>query len=331
MVFEGKFPLDRIKPRERRTRVRTDETKRALSEMIQRFGWVQPLTLDAQYRIIDGQYRYELAKSWKLKTVPVVISNGVSASRGTTDLFHMLANRIVEWDKWHYSETDAILKALDGGLKEDNRLGVVALSEAGPLRDLARVVGWFVAVVPPSLTGSTATLNNLATLLEKNLGSKYQFDAAQLLYIEALRREILDTRVEMISEGDPTGEMADKLRQHLEDESMATATGEALAKAMKSERTTDPETGMTTFSIDPELKFLIRKKDEALAEKRAHQAGRAAAERLKRVPRFSFIALASTLGDYSEEDAGVFYDKATDDELSAEMTRVLDAKRAEPT
>lgn len=47
--------------------------------------------------------------------LPVVISNGVSKPSGTTDLFHMLSNRIVAWDKWNYPATDAVLKALGGG------------------------------------------------------------------------------------------------------------------------------------------------------------------------------------------------------------------------
>lgn len=85
MLFEPDFPLDQIIPRERRTRLRTTETEKVLSQSIERFGWVQPLTIDARYWIVDGQYRFELAKKWKLATVPVVITNGVTQRDGTTE------------------------------------------------------------------------------------------------------------------------------------------------------------------------------------------------------------------------------------------------------
>ncbi|MCS6563055.1 hypothetical protein [Curtobacterium poinsettiae] len=188
---------------------------------------MQPLTIDARYWIVDGQYRFELAKKWKLATVPVVIINGVTQRDGTTDLFHMLGNRIIEWDKWDYPATADILRKLDGGLSVDHSLGVPAVDESGPLRDLARIVGWFVEVVPMTLTAYSATLDTLTDLLVKDLGSKYHYDPAQLLYIEALRKQILNTRIEMVTEGHPDadGKFKEKIRKHLADEESAMATG----------------------------------------------------------------------------------------------------------
>lgn len=224
MHFQQDFPLAQMIPREHRTRLRTDETERVLSESIERFGWILPLTLDAQYRIVDGQYRYELARKWKLESVPVVISNGVSKRSGTTDLFHMLAGRIIEWD---YPATATILRGLDGGLGIDHSLGVPAVDESGSLRELARIIGWFVEVIPTTLTASSATMETLTDLPVKNLGQKYHYDPAQLLYIEALRAQILDTRIDMVTEGHPDadGKFKEKLRKHLADEDSAVATG----------------------------------------------------------------------------------------------------------
>lgn len=323
MLFEREFPLSKIIPRERYTRLRTNETERTLSESIRRFGWVQPLTLDAEYRIVDGQYRYELAKKWKLATVPVVISNGVSAKDGTTDLFHLLANRIIEWDKWNYPETDSILRGLDGGMKTDNRLGVPAVDESGPLRELARIVGWFVEVIPTTLTASSATMDTLTDLIVKDLGSKYHYDPAQLLYIEALRKEIVDARIEMVTEGHPDEDLARKLRKHLDDEETATAAGKAIAEAVGLELRTDEQSGESHFSIEPEVRYLIQKKRDAVEAKREAQAGSERTQ-LSRVPRFSFVVLASQYSSYSREEAEAFYDSVDDQTLAAEMSRIVD-------
>jgi len=325
MHFQQDFPLTQIIPREHRTRLRTKETERVLSESIQRFGWIQPLTLDAQYRIVDGQYRYELAKKWKLTSVPVVISNGVSKRSGTTDLFHMLAGRIIEWDKWDYPATAAILKSLDGGMRVDHSLGVPAVDESGSLRELARIVGWFVEVIPTTLTASSATMETLTDLLVKNLGQKYQYDPAQLLYIEALRKQILDTRVDMVTEGHPDadGEFKEKLRKHLADEDSAMATGKAVAAATGMQLQTDEETGLARFNIDSEVNYLIRKQRESIEDMRAAQTGEAP-ERPTRIPRFSFVEFATRASSYSREDAEAFHDSQDDEAVAAEMSRIMD-------
>ncbi|MFJ3385219.1 MULTISPECIES: ParB N-terminal domain-containing protein [unclassified Curtobacterium] len=325
MHFQQDFPLSQIIPREHRTRLRTNETERVLSESIQRFGWVQPLTLDAQYRIVDGQYRYELAKKWKLESVPVIISNGVSKRSGTTDLFHMLAGRIIEWDKWDYPATATILKSLDGGLGVDHSLGVPAVDESGSLRELARIVGWFVEVIPTTLTASSATMETLTDLLVKNLGQKYHYDPAQLLYIEALREQILDTRIEMVTEGHPDadGKFKEKLRKHLTDEESAVATGKALAAATGMELQTDDETGLSQFSIDAEVNYLVRKQRENIEDIRAAQSGETPA-RPTRVPRFSFVAFATQASSYTREEAEAFYDSSDDAAIATEMSRLMD-------
>lgn len=328
MLFEPAFPVASIVPREPRTRNRTAQTERALTQMIERFGWVQPLTLDADYRIIDGQYRLELAKKWKLETVPVVISNGVSARNGTTDLFHMLAGRILEWDKWNHPATDEILKSLDGGLTTEDSLGFDAPSEAGELRDLARILGWFVEIIPTTLTASSSTLDTLATLLQKQLGSKYQYDAAQLLYVEALRKEILDTRLEMIEEGDTSGGIVSKLKRHLEDEETATRAGKVLADLVGFEQVVDEATGKVSFTVEPEVNYILSKRDEEIDRIRAMQDGAEEAQAPPKYPFSAFWVLVRGYGDWDEQQATEFYEASSQDEIIEEIQRLLD--QAEP-
>lgn len=334
LKFVAEFPLEDIVPRERNTRFRGKETERVLSQMIQRFGWTQPLTLDAEHRIVDGQYRYELAKKWKLATVPVVISDGVSAEAGTTDLFHMLSGRIAEWDKWNYPATDAVLKSLDGGLTTEKILGFETTSEAGPLRDLAREIGWFIEVIPKTLSGTTVTLETLATLLKKQLAGKYHYDPAQLLYIEALREQLEGVRREMVESGETAGGVKPKLEQHIGEEARKLAAGEAIAEANGYELDIDEENGTAVFTADAEIAYVVNKVTEAEEAARVQiNSARDMESRFremadgKKVGLTQFKILASYFSDMTPEEAGDFFNGKAAEEFNAFVDTILEENR----
>jgi len=334
LKFVADFPVEDIIPRELETRFRGKETEKVLSEAIQKFGWVQPITLDAEHRIVDGQYRYELAKKWKLETVPVTISDGVSAAEGTTDLFHMLSGRIIEWDKWNFPATNSVLKELDGGLGTEKILGFETTSERGPLRDLAREIGWFVEIIPKSLSGSTVTLETLAVLLKKQLAGKYHYDPAQLLYIEALREQLEATRREMVANGETAGGVQPKLEQHLNEEERKLVEGEAIAEANGYEME-DSEDGKTkTFTADAELTYVVNK--VAKAEEAAKVQVKSAADMAtrfrpmaddKKLGLGQFRILASYFTDLTDEEAKNFFNSTSPEKYNAFVDSVLAENR----
>ena len=334
LEFIAEFPVEDIIPREVNTRFHTKETEGVLAQMIQKFGWVQPLTLDAEHRIVDGQYRLELAKKWKLKTVPVLISGGVSADAGTTDIFHMLSDRIIEWDKWNFPGTDAVLKSVDGGLATEEILGFETTSEAGELRDLARGIGWFVEVIPKTLSGSTVTLETLAGLLKKSLAGKYHYDPAQLLYIEALREQLEATRREMVANGETAGGVKPKLEQHLNEEARKLAEGEAIAEA-NNYAMEDSEDGKTkVFTADAELAYVVNKVAEAEEAARVQiRSARDMESRFrpmaddKKLGLGQFRILASYFTDLTDEEAKDFFNSTATEKYNAFVDSVLEENR----
>ena len=334
LEFVAEFPVEDILPREKNTRFRGKETEKVLTSMIQRFGWTQPLTLDAEHRIVDGQYRLELAKKWKLKTVPVVITDGVSAEAGTTDLFHMLAGRILEWDKWNFPATDAVLKSLDGGIGTEKVLDFETISEAGELRALAKEIGWFIEVIPKSLSGSTVTLETLAGLLKKSLAGKYQYDPAQLLYIEALREQLESVRKEMVANGETAGGVKPKLEQHMNEEARKLAEGEAIAEENGYEMVLSEDGKTAVFNADAEIAYVVNKVAEA--EEAARVQIRSARDMESRFKEMAdgkkmgltqFKILATMFGDMTIEEAGDFFNGKAAAEFNAYVDEILEENR----
>lgn len=334
LEFVAEFPVEDILPREKNTRFRGKETEKVLTSMIQRFGWTQPLTLDAEHRIVDGQYRLELAKKWKLKTVPVIITDGVSAEAGTTDLFHMLAGRILEWDKWNFPATDAVLKSLDGGIGTEKVLDFETISEAGELRALAKEIGWFIEVIPKSLSGSTVTLETLAGLLKKSLAGKYQYDPAQLLYIEALREQLESVRKEMVANGETAGGVKPKLEQHMNEEARKLAEGEAIAEENGYAMVFSEDGKKAVFNADAEIAYVVNKVAEA--EEAARVQIRSARDMESRFKEMAdgkkmgltqFKILATMFGDMTIEEAGDFFNGKAAAEFNAYVDEILEENR----
>lgn len=332
--YFAEFPVEDIKPRERTTRYRTKDTQTVLAEMIQKFGWVAPITLDEEFRIVDGQYRYELAKKWKLETIPAVVSSGVSADDGTTDLFHMLSGRIVEWDKWNFPETNEVLKSLDGGMGTEKVLGYETVSERGELRDLARKLGWFVQVIPTTLSGSTVTLETLGGLLKKQLAGKYQYDPAQLLYIEALRTQLAEVRQRMVDRGDTAGGVKEKLDRHKSEEAAQLKRGQELAEAQDIDLEISEDGTTAVFSADKEIEYVISELAELEASaKRQIKSARDWSETFKemsdgkKLGLFQFRMLAVEFDGMTEEEAVNVFNSTSAEELNAIVDRILEENK----
>lgn len=209
--YRPNFPVGKIQPRKLKTRRHTEQTKSVLAQSIQQHGIVEPILIDEEGRIIHGEFRYEVAKELNFKVVPVLIVSGVSEQEGGA--YHLMANRVPNWETWNFPATDDVLRRLDGGLGTENVLGFDAPSEAGEWRDFARQLGWFIEIIPTSLSSSAVNLEKLASLLAHQLNSesgKYQFSDDQLLFMETMRHQLAEVRQRMVEAGEMTQEEADE-------------------------------------------------------------------------------------------------------------------------
>jgi hypothetical protein len=209
-TFHEAIPLGQIKQRGLATRSHRAESTEVLRKSIARLGFADPLLLDESFRVIHGEYRLEVARQLGLTSLPAVVVRGLASHE--VDLYHLFADRIPDWHQWNYGETDKILAALDGGLRNTRLLGFETTSEAGEWRDILRLVGWFIEVIPAALSARTVSLETLTQLLEGQLNAesgKYQFDYEQMLFIEVFRNELAELREDMVRRGLMSREEAD--------------------------------------------------------------------------------------------------------------------------
>jgi DNA modification methylase len=87
----------RLKEWSRNPRIISDEQYRALAENVRKYGIVDPLIVDQQYRIVGGHQRLKVLKDLGLKTVPVV---RLQLSRRDFKILNLALNKISgEWDR----------------------------------------------------------------------------------------------------------------------------------------------------------------------------------------------------------------------------------------
>jgi len=331
--YIAEFSLDKINPRKKQTRIYSKETDKVLQKMIEEFGFVEPIILDKEYNIVHGQHRYLIAKKMKLETVPVIIANKVSNDDGTTGLYGLLADRMVEWNKWEYPTTDSILKKVDGGLKKEKILDFETTSEKGDWRETAKTIGWYIQIIPKNLSASNVTLDRLAGLLTKQLAGKYQFDDAQLLFIEALREELEEVRAERIRRGELDGGAEEKLSRHRREESSLLEAGEKIAKKEGKKFLEEDinEAGETVrkFSAEKEFKYLINEqaKLDATAQKQITKPSDmvfkdAADGKMMSLP--TFVMFATTFGNKTKEEATKYYNGSLVGEFNKYCREIID-------
>lgn len=218
LKFDPEFPVSDIVERETTPRVYDPVSDEVLKESIVDFGFIEPVIIDEDNRIIHGQHRFTIARDMGFEGIPAIKVNTLKSKDHTNEFYPLIANKLNDWTKWVPSSVDSTLKKMDGGIKMvdipgDNGTVATVPDESGKYRDLAKRLGLFIDVIPKNLTATTSTLMELAKLREKSLGNKYQYDDAQLLYIETLRQEILRCRNKLIDIGDTFGNVRQKAYQ----------------------------------------------------------------------------------------------------------------------
>jgi len=106
-------PIDWIKPYWRNPRRVPEEAVNALAESIRRFGYQQPIVVDAEGVIIIGHTRYAAVRKLGWTEVPILIVTHLSAKQ--VKQLRVIDNRVAEFTSW---DLDALTDEL-GDLDED--------------------------------------------------------------------------------------------------------------------------------------------------------------------------------------------------------------------
>ena len=197
-----------------------EQSNKALAESLKKFGFLEPIIVDEDGGIIHGVHRYRIARDVLSQiSVPVVIVKNWTEKHtpAQTRFYNAYANKINDWSNWIAENMDEMLRRLDGGVKQELILGdegtfVTAPDESGEYRDMGRILGMFIDVIPEQLCANTATLQFLAELRTKSLGMRYQYNDEQLLFVETLRKQINHYRKTVVDHqvGEDTGNLAIK-------------------------------------------------------------------------------------------------------------------------
>lgn len=91
--------ISQIKPYERNPRVIPAKAVKAVAKSIERFGWQQPIVVDADGVIIAGHTRYKAAKYLNLETVPVAIADDLTPEQARA--YRIADNKTAEAAKWN--------------------------------------------------------------------------------------------------------------------------------------------------------------------------------------------------------------------------------------
>lgn len=100
--------LNEIRPYEKNPR-RNDDAVDAVAASIKEFGFQQPIVVDKDGVIIAGHTRYKAAKKLGLKTVPVVVADGLTDEQ--VKAYRLADNKTGELAEW---EENLLMQELAG-------------------------------------------------------------------------------------------------------------------------------------------------------------------------------------------------------------------------
>ena len=95
-----RLPLSEIKPYPNNPR-KNKKGVAAVKRSIEKFGFTQPLIVNAERVIICGHTRYEAAKELNLESVPVIVKMDLTPKQERA--YRIADNRVTQetdWDKW---------------------------------------------------------------------------------------------------------------------------------------------------------------------------------------------------------------------------------------
>jgi len=310
ITYEASFPVESIKPRTRETKIYTNTAREAVRKSIQNYGVIEPLVINEEHYLVHGALRLEVIKELKIENVPVVVLRETPQETGTADLYHMLADRIVEWDKWETAEaTKTLLELSDSTLHSGEKF-----------RDFFKKIGWFTPDFSAKPTATEATVELIAHEKTKWAATKHShFNEAQVLYIEALRRKVLEVREDLIARNETVGGVVEKYRRHLQEEEDKMIAGEKV----KPQETTLSELKKTIkITKKPTLgeRAKIQLKGESRKVHKEENSGRM-------MDRGPFINLATVFGEMTLEAAEEAWEKLSIKDFNKLCREIIDTDK----
>lgn len=103
--------LEDLIPYWRNPRRVTDESVNLLAESIRKYGYQQPIVVDADNVIIVGHTRYIALRRLDVTEVPVLIARTLTPEQ--VKQFRVIDNRVAEYTSWDFEKLMAELGAMD--------------------------------------------------------------------------------------------------------------------------------------------------------------------------------------------------------------------------
>lgn len=310
ITYVADFPVASIIPRDSDTKIYTETARNAVRQSIKHFGVIEPLVLNEGNYLMHGALRLEVIQELGITSIPVVVLKDNSREEGVADLYHMLADRIVEWDKW---DTDEATKVL-ADLVEDE------ISNGKTWREFFREIGWFTPDLSKKPTATEETLETIAHETTKWAATKhYHFDWAQVLYIEALRRKVQSVREGLIEKNETVGGVVEKYRRHMMEESNKMEAGEKIKPQAE---------------VLADLKQKIKVTKKPTLGERAKIQLKGASQHVHKettggrmMGQSAFMNLATTFLDLTKADAEEKWDNLSTKEFNALCRKAIEANK----
>jgi ParB/Sulfiredoxin domain len=109
-----RWPIEKLLPYARNSRIHTDTQLENLKASIQRFGWTIPVLVDEAGTLIAGHGRILAAHALGIATVPTMVARGWSDEQ--VNAYRITDNRMGELSTWNQQLLGAELQSLDESL-----------------------------------------------------------------------------------------------------------------------------------------------------------------------------------------------------------------------
>lgn len=310
ITYIADFAVADIIPRDSDTKIYTQTARNAVRTSIERFGVIEPLVINEEHYLMHGALRLEIIQELGIDTIPVVVLADNPREGGLADLYHMIADRIVEWDKW---DTEAATKTLI-------ELGDLNILDDVSYREFFRRIGWFTPDTSVKPTATKKTLELIAKETTKWADTKHSdFNWAQVLYVEALRLKVQEVREGLIASGETIGGVVEKYRRHMQEEEDKLAAGEKIrpqAQVLAEIRELIDVTKKPTIGE----RGLIQLKGESQKVHKNETSGRM-------MDKTMWLNLAVTFLDFTKDEALEKWENLSTEELNTLCRKAIDENK----
>lgn len=102
VLYYGHLDIDHITPNEEFKIIHENNVDR-LDNIVKSLNFIAPIILDSDLKVIDGNFRLQLARDNDIKRVMVVV---IDDNDKRSDFLRLALNRTAEFQRWNYREVD---------------------------------------------------------------------------------------------------------------------------------------------------------------------------------------------------------------------------------